>query len=348
MNKAILREKDRHILYLIVENYLKTGKPVGSSYIAQISEIKVSPATVRNIMVKLAKNDYLYQPHTSAGRVPTDRGLRFYVNLLFEEASLGNRSLDISVGEWGLSTDDFDKLFTATSKLLSDYSDNMGFVISPHISHLDFKHLRLIKVSEEKVLILLVTTSRLVLNQVVESRHYFTQTELDRASRYINENFAGKSLRYVRDYLVKEIPQYRLKMEDTMAKLAKLLRIYSDQDEDDNHIFLQGTSKLLEKPDLFDMRGLNSLFKRFEEKTKLARLLSDVISLDRVKVLIGSEWAVPDICDCSLILAHYGYDHQVLGSLGIIGPKRIPYKKIIPLVNSVAKHLSHTISEVGG
>jgi heat-inducible transcriptional repressor len=344
VKNATLREKDQHILYLIVENYLKNGKPVGSSHIARISKVKVSPATVRNIMVKLARNDYLSQPHTSAGRVPTDRGLRFYVNRLFEEASLGTRSLDFPTGEWGISTDDFDKLFTATSKLLSDYSDNMGFVISPHLTHLDFKHLRLIKISEEKVLILLVTTSSLVLNQVVESRHYFTQTELDRASRYINENFSGKNLSYVRDYLIKEIPQFRLKMEDTMAKLTKLLRIYFAQDEDDSHIFLQGTSKLLEKPELFDMKGLNLLFKRFEEKTKLAKLLSDVISLERVKVLIGSELDMPDICDCSLILAHYGYDHQVLGSLGIIGPKRLPYKKIIPLVNSVARHLSHTIS----
>jgi len=344
VNKTILRDKDKHILYLIVENYLKCGKPIGSSQIANKSEIKVSPATVRNIMVKLSNNDYLYQPHTSAGRVPTDRGLRFYVNYLFEEASLGRRSLDLPAGDWGVSTDDFHKLFIATSKLLSDHSDNMGFVISPHISHLDFKHLRLIKVSEEKVMILLVTTSRLVFNQIVETRHYFSQTELDRASRYINENFAGKNLSFVREYLVKEIPQYRLKMEDTMSKLIKLLRAYFNQDEIDNQIFMQGTSKLLEKPDLFDMRGLNSLFKRFEEKAKLAKLLSDVISLDRVKVLIGSELEIPDVCDCSLILSHYGYDHMVLGSLGIIGPKRIPYKRIIPLVDSVAKHLSHTIS----
>jgi heat-inducible transcriptional repressor len=323
---------------------LKYGKPVGSSQIAQKSEIQVSPATVRNIMVKLVEEDYLYQPHTSAGRIPTDRGLRFYVNYLFEEASLGKGSLDIPKDDWGISTDSFNKLFITTSKLLSDYSDNMGFVISPRISHLDFKHLRLIKVSEEKVLILLVTTSSLVLNEVVESRHYFTQTELDRASRYINENFGGKSLTYVRDYLVKEIPQYRLKMEDTMAKLTKLLRAYFNQDLNDNQIFLQGASKLLEKSDLFDMKGLNHLFKRFEERTKLAKLLSDVISLDRVKVLIGSELDIPDVCDCSLILSHYGYDHQVLGSLGIIGPKRIPYKQIIPLVDSVAKQLSLTIS----
>ena len=112
----------------------------------------------------------------------------------------------------------------------------------------------------------------------------------------------------------------------------------------ENQIFLQGTSKLLEKPELFDMKHLNSLFKSFEEKAKLAKLLSDFISLDKVKVLIGSELDIPDVSECSLILSHYGYDHQVLGSLGIIGPKRIPYKKIIPLVESVAQQLSHTIS----
>jgi heat-inducible transcriptional repressor len=122
------------------------------------------------------------------------------------------------------------------------------------------------------------------------------------------------------------------------------LKTYFLQEEKDNQIFLQGTSKLLEKPELFDMENLRTLFHRFEEKARLARLLSNVISLDRVKVLIGSEFSLPDISDCSLVLSHYGYDRQILGSLGIIGPKRIPYRRIIPLVDCVAKKLSETIS----
>ena len=149
---------------------------------------------------------------------------------------------------------------------------------------------------------------------------------------------------FIRDYLAKEIPEYRIRVEDTMHKLTELLKTYFSQEKTENQIFLKGTSKLLEKHDLFDMKHLNSLFRSFEEKAKLAKLLSDFISLDRVKVLIGSELDLPDISECSLILSHYGYDRQVLGSLGIIGPKRIPYKKIIPLVECVAQQLSHTIS----
>jgi len=295
-------------------------------------------------MAKLEKNLFLRQPHTSAGRIPTDKGLRFYVNYLFEEALVGERSLDISAEDLASGSGDIQSLLNKTSRLLSEYSDNMGFVISPQISRLDFRHLRLIKISEEKVLLLLVTTSDMVLNEVLKTRHYFTQTELDRASRYLNENFRGKNLELVRDYLLKEIPEQRLRVEDTMHKLTKLLHAYFSLDESESQIFLQGTSKLLGKVELFDMDRLKSLFRSFEQKAKLTKLLSDFISLDRVKVVIGSEMDIPDTADCSLILSHYGYDHQVLGTLGIIGPKRLPYKRIIPLVDCIAKQLSHTIS----
>lgn len=344
MKTEALREKDQKVLYLLVEGYLKVGKPVSSRFIADKSSLPISSATVRNIMAKLEKLDYLYQPHTSAGRIPTDKGLRFYVNCLFEEALVTQSQFDFSSTDLRAEKGDFNEILMKASQILSDYSDNMGFVVSPRVSQLNFKHLRLIKISEEKVMIILVTTSNIVLNEVVSTRHYFTQVELDRSSRYINENFRGKNLLIVRDYLIKEIPKYRVRVEDTMQKLTELLKTYFSQEEWENQIFLQGTSKLLEKPELFDMKRLNSLFKSFEEKAKLAKLLSDFISLDKVKVIIGSELDIPDVSGCSLILSHYGYDRQVLGSLGIIGPKRIPYKKIIPLVECVAQQLSHTIS----
>lgn len=344
MKTEDLREKDQKVLYFLVEGYLKVGKPVSSRFIADKSSLSVSSATVRNIMAKLEKLNYLYQPHTSAGRIPTDKGLRFYVNRLFEEALVTQSQFDFTSTDLCAEKGDFNEILMKASQVLSDYSDNMGFVVSPNVSQLNFKHLRLIKISEEKVMIILVTTSNIVLNEVVSTRHYFTQLELDRSSRYINENFRDKNLLMVRDYLVKEIPKYRVRVEDTMQKLTELLKTYFSQEEGESQIFLQGTSKLLEKPELFDMKRLNSLFKSFEEKAKLAKLLSDFISLDKVKVIIGSELDIPDVSGCSLILSHYGYDRQVLGSLGIIGPKRIPYKKIIPLVECVAQQLSHIIS----
>jgi heat-inducible transcriptional repressor len=344
LKKQLLREKDIQILDLIVENYLKLGKPISSGHISQIPGRPISSATVRNIMAKLEKFGYLHQPHTSAGRIPTDKGLRLYVNHLFEEAIYPDKSVNLLTEEFYHKRGDFNSLLDSVSHILSEYSDNLGFVLSPRVSRVNFRHIRFIKVSEEKIMVILITTFDLVLTEIVETKSYFTQVELDRASHYINENFRGKNLLFVRDILVREIPVYRMRYENIVRNLISLLKTYFLHEEKNNQIFIQGTSKLLDKPELFDMVSLKSLFQRFEEKARLAKLLSDVISLDRVKVLIGSELSLPDISDCSLILSHYGYDQQVLGSLGIIGPKRIPYRRIIPLVDFVAKKLSETIS----
>jgi len=342
---TILRGKDRVVLNAIVENYLKYGQPVSSGAIVQKRVLPDSPATVRNIMAKLEDMGYLAQPHTSAGRVPTDKGLRFYVNSLFDETLFSDDSAVLDSPPLALEKGDFASFLTRVTQLLAEQSDSLGFVISPRISKMNFHHLRLIKVSEEKVMIILMTTFNLVLTEIVESHHHFGQLELDKASQYLNQHFRGKNLTFVRDYLLKELPRYKLSYENEVNKLTALLRDYILQEEKESQIYLQGASRLLGKADLFNMDSLKSLFQNFEEKVKLAKLLSDFISLDRVKVLIGAESNIPDISDCALVLSHYGYNNQVLGTLGIIGPKRIPYRRIIPLVDRVAKRLSLTISQ---
>ncbi|MGQ9673346.1 MAG: heat-inducible transcriptional repressor HrcA [Candidatus Aminicenantales bacterium] len=339
-----LREKDKVVLNTIVENYLKLGKPISSGYIVQKRVLSDSPATIRNIMGKLEVMGYLFQPHTSAGRVPTDKGLRFYVNSLLDESLFTDDQLGFSPPDFRLEKGDFSSLLNYVSKLLAEHSDNLGFIISPSVSKVNFNHVRLIKISEEKVMIILITTFNLVLTEIVDTQHYFSQLELDKASQYINQHFRGKNLTFVRDYLMKELPRYTLTYENAINKLIDLLKAYISHQEAENQIVIQGVSKLVDKPELFSMEKLKSLFQNFEEKIKLAKLLSDVISLERVKVLIGSEFNIPDIADCALVLSHYGYNNQVLGTLGIIGPKRIPYRKIIPLVDRVAQKLSQTIS----
>jgi len=344
MKTQQVRDKDRQVLMAIVEDYLKLGKPVSSGSVVRKLKISVSPATVRNIMARFEKNGYLYQPHASAGRIPTDKGLRFYVNSLLEDAVVPKGRFSIPREDFSFDKGDVNSLFIQASNILSDYSENLGFVISPRITKMNFRHLRFIKISEEKVLIILVTSFNLALTEIIKTGTYFTQLELDRASQYLNENFRGKSLTFVQEALNKQIPRYRVEFVSTLKKLTALLKTYFLHEESDQ-IFIKGTSRLLEKSDLFDMERLKSLFYDFEEKTKLAKLLSDFISLDRVKVLIGSELGFPEISDCSLILSHYGYDQQILGSLGIIGPKQLSYKKIIPLVDFVAQRLSQTIKD---
>jgi heat-inducible transcriptional repressor len=344
MNGMDLREKDSLVLNQIVESYLSEGKPVSSDFVTHRGILKDSPATIRNIMVKLEELGYLFKPHPSAGRVPTDKGLRFYVNRLMETV---RSTKDVRRFSEGLSIGrgDFHSLLARVSQILSEESNNLGFVISPRVSKIAFNHLRFIKVAENKVMIIILTTFNLILNEIVETSQYFTQPELDEASDFINTSFRGKNLIFVREYLLRELPRYRQRYEAVANRLISLLRNYFLQEDQNDSIFFQGTSRLLAQAGEFNLEKLKLLFRDFEEKARLAHLISDVISLDPVKVLIGSEVEIPDIADCTLIVSHYGSPTQVLGSLGIIGPKRIPYKKIIPLVDTIAQGLSQRISQ---
>jgi len=343
MKNIGLRDKDRVILNAVVEHYLRIGKAVSSGMIAQKKALSDSPATIRNIMAKLEEMGFLSQPHTSAGRVPTDKGLRFYVNTLLDAAPLSLDRIGFLSNDLSIRQGDLNSLLHQASHLLAEESDSLGFVLSPRLSRLRFHHVRFIKVAENKAMIILVTSFNIVLTEIVTTEADFNQDELDRASHYVNQNFRGKSLVFVRDYLVGELPKYKFKFEQAFNKLMSLLKDSIAQEERDSEIILQGTSKLIDKFDVFGLDQLKSLFQNFEEKANLAHLLSDVISLDPVKVIIGDEARLPSISECSLILSHYGDRSQVFGSLGIIGPKRIPYKKIIPLVDDVARKLSRTI-----
>ncbi len=347
MVKSILRDKDRKVLTLVVESYVRHGRPVSSGSICQTRQISASPATLRNIMAKLEAMGFLSQPHTSAGRVPTDKGFRHYVGGLLAEKTLPEERVPLIQEEFPNRTADLDSLLIQACRILADSSDNLGFVISPHIFRLPFEHLRFVKISDRRILVILVTPFHMVLTEMLESSLPLSQTELDRASQYTNLNFRGKTILAVHAALLRDLPKYRVKYEDTLDKLLNLLKASIDREEGESRIFLEGTSRLLGKADLFDMDKLRALFRSFEEKAALVKLLSDFISLDRVKVLIGSEVNFPDVEDCSLVLSHYGYSNQVLGTLGIIGPKRIPYKRIIPLVDRMAKRLSLAITIFG-
>jgi len=347
MVKSALRDKDKKVLELVVESYIRSGRPASSGEISKARRVSASPATLRNIMAKLEALGFLAQPHTSAGRVPTDKGLRYYVSSLLAAKPLAEERLPLIQEDFPQRTSDFDSLLLQACRILADSSDSLGFVISPHIFRLPFEHLRFIKISDRRVLAIVVTPFHMVLTETLEPPFALAQAELDRAAQFINQNFPGRTIMAVRDALLRDLPKHRMKYEDSLAKLLDLVKGSIDRGAGEHRIFLQGTSRLLGKAQLFDMDRLRSLFEKFEEKSALVRLLSDFVSLDRVKVLIGSETNFPNVEDCCLILSHYGYSNQVLGTLGIIGPKRIAYERIIPLVDRMAKRVSLAITVYG-
>jgi heat-inducible transcriptional repressor len=346
MTKSALRDKDQKVLNLVVESFVRHGRPVSSGAISQTRRVAASPATRRNIMAKLEALGYLSQPHTSAGRVPTDKGLRHYVGRVLAEKALPEEVPPLIQEEFAHRTADLDSLLLQACRILADSSDALGFVISPRIFRLPFEHLRFVKISDRRVLVILVTPFHMVLTETMDCAVPLTQADLDRASQYVNQSFRGKTILTVQEALVRELPKYRVKYEDTLDKLLNLLKTTIDNEGEDR-LFLEGTSRLLGKGGLSDIDKLRSLFRSLEEKAALVRLLSDFISLDRVKVLIGAEANFPNVEDCSLVLSHYGYSNQVLGTLGVIGPKRIPYEKIIPLVDRMAKRVSLAITVFG-
>jgi heat-inducible transcriptional repressor len=298
-------------------------------------------------MAKLEGQGFLTQPHTSAGRVPTDKGLRAYVGALLDAKALPEERLPVIQGDFPQRTADFDSLLLQACRILADSSDNLGFVISPHIFRLPFEQVRFVKISDRRVLAIVVTPFHMVLTETLESSVPLSQAELDRASQYITQAFPGRTIQAVREALLRDLPKHRMKYEDSLAKVLDLVKGALDAGTGEPRIYLQGTARLLGKAELFDMAKLRSLFRNFEEKASLVRLLSDFVSLGRVKVLIGSEANFPDVEDCSLVLSHYGYSNQVLGTLGIIGPKRLPYERIIPLVDRMAKRVSMAITIFG-
>ena len=346
MVKSVLRDKDKKVLGLVVEGFVRHGRPVSSGSISQTRRVAASPATLRNIMAKLEALGYLAQPHTSAGRVPTDKGLRYYVGRVLAEKALPEESPPLIQEEFPHRTADLDSLLLQACRILADSSDALGFVISPRIFRLPFEHLRFVKISDRRVLAILVTPFHMVLTEMLDCGAPLTQIELDRASQYVNQSFRGRTILSIQETLVRELPKRRARSEEPVDKLLGLLKTMIDR-EGEERLFLEGTSRLLGKGGLADPCKLRPLFRSFEEKAALVRLLSDFVSLDRVKVLIGAEANFPDVEDCSLVLSHYGYSNQVLGTLGVIGPKRIPYERIIPLVDRMAKRVSLAITVFG-
>jgi heat-inducible transcriptional repressor len=346
MVRPALREKDKKVLSLVVESYVRHGRPVSSGAICQTRRVPASPATLRNIMAKLEDMGYLVQPHTSAGRLPTDRGLRFYVGRLLAEEALPDERVPLVQEGFPSRTADFDSLLLQACRLLADSSDALGFVISPRIFRLPFEHVRFIKISDRRGLVILVTPFHMVLTETLDAAVPLSQADLDRAAEFINRNFRGRTIQAVAETLTRDLARFRPKAEDALLKLVDLLRASIDREGQDR-IFLEGTSRLLGKGGLSDIDKLRALFRSLEERSVLARRLADFVSLERVKVLIGDEADFPNVEDCSLVLSHYGYSNQVLGTLGVIGPKRIPYEKIIPLVDRMAKRVSLAITVFG-
>ena len=347
------------ILSAIVSEHLTSGQPVGSKAISEkfASKSGLSSATIRNVMSELESLGLLEQPHTSAGRVPTDEGYRFYVDNLLGVLSLSNKDLRLINQELGLgevnTKETPDRLMERTSQLLSALSNNIGIVVSPSLEHDQLQHIEFVNLSDKRVLVVLVSAPNIVHNKLIRLNEPFTQDELDRTARYLNVEFGGKSLSTIRVEILNLMHEEKA-LFDGLLQTAMILCSQSIDGETDSRgeIYVDGTSNILTKSDFSDdLEQLRKLLKTIEEKSRLVEILSECITLDKsvsddVQVVIGSENSAKSLKDCALITAPYRIGNgSAVGTLSVLGPTRIEYARMISVVSYMARMLEKIMIE---
>jgi heat-inducible transcriptional repressor len=346
------------ILSAIINEHLISGEPVGSKTIADkfANASGLSSATIRNVMGDLEEMGYLEQPHTSAGRIPTDAGYRYYVDNLLGVLSISNEDIRIIRDEFGLKefemADTPDRLMERTSQLLSALSNNVGIVVSPSLANDRLQHIEFVNLSDNRVLVILVSAPNIVHNKIIRLKIAFSNDELDRTARYLNTEFGGKSLAEIRAAIMSLMHEEKA-LFDKLLQTAVILCSQSIEDEEDNlgEIFVDGTSNILSKSDFADLERLRELLRTIGEKSRLMQILNECAVLDSsargaVQVVIGSENSTPSLQDCTLITAPYRIgDSSAMGTLSVLGPTRIEYARMISIVSYVARILEKMMVE---
>ncbi|MGB7574102.1 MAG: heat-inducible transcriptional repressor HrcA [Thermodesulfobacteriota bacterium] len=337
-----LSERMRRVLEDVIEDYILTGEPVGSRKISKKSNLNVSPATVRNIMSDLEELGLLSHPYTSAGRVPTERGLRFYVDVIIDVHELSGEEQQEIRSKYLGHLIERPNLFRETSRILSLSSHYLGIVWTPRMSSVVLQHIEFVKLRRHLVLAISVSTAGLVHNRIIEVEEDFSQSELDHLSDYLNSFLAGLTLYQVREKLLEQM-RVAKNAYDRLLEQALKLGEKAFSSIDDTDVFIEGRTNILNEPDFSNVSRMSDLFRTFEEKVTMLKLLDKFMDPKGVQIAIGSESQVQEMETCSVVTSTYSCGGEVLGVLGVIGPRRMNYSRVIPLVGYTAKLLTEVL-----
>jgi heat-inducible transcriptional repressor len=344
-----LTPRAEHLLRTLIERYIAEGEPVGSRTLARHAGLDLSPATIRNVMVDLEEMGLVSSPHTSAGRVPTQRGYRLFVDSLLKVRPLDEEQVRLLREE--LSADqDSHQLIENASHLLSEISKLAGLVLVPHRDdQVTFRHIDFLLLSGKRVLVILVTEDGRVDNRVILADREYTTSELEQAANYFNERYAGMLLAEIKQSLLQEMQQASADLQRVMALATEMAHraLNSEKDETDE-LVVSGESNLMGIPDLGDINKLRKLFEAFTTKRDLLHLLDQSMRVSGIKIFIGAESGYAALEDCSLVTASYSVGSRVVGTLGVVGPTRMAYQHVIPIVDITARLLSAALSGQSG
>ncbi len=339
--KRMLDQRAQILLKTLIERYVADGQPVGSRALSKYSGLELSPATVRNVMSDLEELGFIASPHTSAGRVPTPRGYRFFVDSLLTVQPLPEAQMHEM--EEQLQPNQPQRLINSASQLLSDLTRFAGVVVTPRRVTPKIRQIEFLGLSEKRILLIIVTAEGDVQNRILFTQRAYTPSELVSAANYLNQNFAGLDFGEIRNRVREELRQLRADMTELMT--AAMEAGNQAVAETSDQYVLSGEKNLLEVEDISsNMSRLRELFSLFEQRTGLVQLLDVSNRAEGVQVFIGGESGLAPLDECSVITAPYEVDGRIVGSVGVIGPTRMAYERIIPIVDITAKLLSSALS----
>jgi heat-inducible transcriptional repressor len=336
----MLDERARLLLKALVERYIADGQPVGSRTLSKASGLDLSPATIRNVMSDLEDLGLIVSPHTSAGRIPTARGYRLFVDTMLTMQRDQYSSLS-ALGAPRLAPDQPQKVFSNAANILSDLSQFVGVVMAPRRTSV-FRHIEFLRLSEKRILVIIVSPDGDVQNRVIFTETDYTQSQLIEAANFLNSHYAGMAIEEVRERLVNEVEELRGEIASLMQAAVQ---VSSEAIESRDEVVISGERNLLAVSDFSsDMGNLRKLFDLFEQKAQLMRLLDVSSRAEGVRIYIGGESQVVPYQELSIVTAPYEVDGKVVGTLGVIGPMRMPYEKMIQIVDITAKMVSSALS----
>ena len=337
----MLDRRAKILLKTLVERYIAEGQPVGSRALSRYSGLDLSPATIRNIMSDLEELGFISSPHTSAGRIPTPRGYRIFVDTLLTIKPL--EQVELSQIEGNLHPDNPQRLISMASQLLSQLSHFAGVVASPRRKNAAFRHIEFLALSEKRILLIIVTPDGNVQNRILFTEKTYSPAQLTMAANFLNQNYAGLTFDDIRQRVQAELKQLH---QDMTALMTAALEA-GDQalNETSGNYVISGEKNLLDSTDLAsNMARLRELFDLFDKKTMFVQILDMSTRAQGVQIFIGGESGAALLDECSVITAPYTVDGQVVGTVGVIGPTRMAYERVIPIVDITAKLLSSALS----
>jgi heat-inducible transcriptional repressor len=341
-----LDPRARWLLRTLISQHIKDGEPVGSRTLAKRSGLDVSPATIRNIMADLEEVGLVAAPHTSAGRVPTAQGYRVFVDSLLQMQPLPDTELARlrSSMPTGVGTHE---LLANASELLSAMSQFVGVVTVPQRAAFAFKHIDFVPLDGNRLLVILVFTDNEVQNRIIGTRRIYSPSDLEQTANYLNANFAGRPLADIRTRLLRELRDTRSEMEQVLSAAVEISEQAMGEGEQGfavrEDMLLAGQTRLMGSPDLSDMDRLRELFEAFSRKREILALLERCTRAPGVRVFIGEESGLAPLEGCTVITAPYASQGKVLGVLGVIGPTRMAYERVIPMVQATAELLGEAL-----